>query len=202
LTPAEQIEQAYQAYRELMVIKALAAEGSSRFVGGEGPLDAPLMLVGEAPGESEDMAGRPFVGKSGQLLRQLMNEAGIPPEACRITNIVKYRPPRNRTPYVYELQASRPCLMAEVLAVGPLAIVTLGIPALCGGFGMPVTTLHEKHGQRIPLRLSYSGDWKFSDPVLAGDPGGFSCDLIPLYHPSWVLRTGSHDMMLRDLKAI
>lgn len=88
------------------------AETRKKAVFGEGPFDAPAMLVGEAPGADEDELGRPFIGRSGRLLSSLMEEAGLPREKLFITNMVKCRPPENRLPARKELEACRPYLLA------------------------------------------------------------------------------------------
>src|SRR5260370_3811199 len=183
-SPEEQISQAYAAYQKLMVMQALAGENNSRFVPGEGPLNSPLLFVGEAPGEDEDREGRPFVGRSGQCLDKLVSQAGLSRSACRITNVVHYRPPRNRTPYVFELTASWPCLLAEIMAVRPMVIATLGSIAL-RMLDDKLPLMSKRHGQHEP--------WTSPD-------GSFSCDLVPLYHPSWILPEDKEDLMLAALR--
>jgi DNA polymerase len=195
-SPDQQLAAAYLGYQKLLVMKALDHEGGGRFVPGEGPLNAPLMFVGEAPGLTEDREGRPFCGPSGVLLREGLKTAGIDPACCFITNIVKIRPPHNRTPYIYELQASRPCLVSEILAVRPLVIATLGVPALRALDDRPAA-LGQRHGRRERWTLPEDGRWDRTP-----EEAEFSCDLIPLYHPSWILRTGNEDLMLADLKTI
>ncbi len=162
---------AYAAYQSLPVMRPLADQ--SRFAGGTGPLDAPIMLVGEALGHHEEVAGRPFVGPAGQLLSRALNQAGIPRMACYITNVVKYRPPRNRTPYQFEILASRSCLHQEIAIVQPLTVVALGtVAARC-----------------------LSQDWRtgiFAPWVLPG--GDFSAEVLYLRHPAYVLREGEAEM--------
>jgi DNA polymerase len=102
------------------------AESRSRIVNGVGPLDADLLFVGEAPGEQEDAAGEPFVGRSGGILDEVLAETGLSRDAVRITNCVKCRPPENRDPTVTELENCRGYLEREIAAVDPEAIVTLG----------------------------------------------------------------------------
>ncbi|PSQ18915.1 uracil-DNA glycosylase [Halobacteriales archaeon QS_8_69_26] len=102
----------------------------SRIVNGHGPVDADVALVGEAPGANEDREGRPFVGRSGDVLDEALGAAGIPRETVRIINCVRCRPPDNRDPHEEELANCRPYLDAEVDAVDPEALVTLGkVPA-------------------------------------------------------------------------
>jgi uracil-DNA glycosylase family protein len=106
-------------------------------VPGEGPRNASMMLVGEQPGDAEDLAGRPFVGPAGQLLRGLMAEAGLDANAVYITNSVKHFSwePRgkrriHKTPAQREIAACQQWLDAEIAAVRPRLIVALGAVAL------------------------------------------------------------------------
>ncbi|MFB6094414.1 MAG: uracil-DNA glycosylase family protein [Halanaeroarchaeum sp.] len=101
-------------------------ESRSQIVNGVGPADASLLFVGEAPGETEDERGEPFVGRSGSILDEALAENGLEREEVRITNGVRCRPPDNRDPRVAELEHCRTHLDAEIDAVDPDAIVTLG----------------------------------------------------------------------------
>ncbi|MDR1886090.1 MAG: uracil-DNA glycosylase [Synergistaceae bacterium] len=104
---------------------ALAATRNS-VVFGEGSEDSRLMFIGEGPGADEDEQGRPFIGKAGQLLTQILNAAGIDRRDVYITNIVKCRPPGNRTPLPEESAACDPFLQTQILLVKPSIIVLLG----------------------------------------------------------------------------
>jgi uracil-DNA glycosylase len=95
-------------------------------VPGEGPADAEILLVGEAPGFHEDQKARPFVGNAGHLLDDLLDQAGLKREQVFITNIVKSRPPGNRDPKPEELEACTPWLEMQIELIDPLVIVTLG----------------------------------------------------------------------------
>ena len=102
----------------------------SRIVDGVGPADADLLFVGEAPGAQEDAEGEPFVGRSGDVLDETLLAAGLERRQVRITNCVRCRPPDNRDPRQAELANCRPYLEAEIAAVAPSLIVTLGkVPA-------------------------------------------------------------------------
>lgn len=99
-------------------------------VPGEGPEDARIMLVGEAPGAAEDLAGRPFVGRAGAVLNRALDLAGLGRGEMFITNIVKCRPPGNRQPSVGEIGACMPYLRKQIEIIGPSAICLLGnVPA-------------------------------------------------------------------------
>lgn len=91
-----------------------------------GAARARLMLIGEAPGRDEDLEGRPFVGRAGQLLDKMLAAAGLTIDAVHITNIVYWRPPGNRTPTVQEAEACRPFLERQIELVAPEIILLLG----------------------------------------------------------------------------
>ncbi len=94
---------------------------------GEGDPAAELMVVGEGPGREEDLQGRPFVGRSGQLLdRLLAEEAGLRRAQVYIANVVKCRPPGNRDPLPDEIAACRPYLEQQLALIGPRVVITLG----------------------------------------------------------------------------
>jgi DNA polymerase len=101
-------------------------ESRSRIVNGDGPADAALLFVGEAPGAEEDEQGRPFVGRSGAVLDEALADAGAARADVRITNCVRCRPPDNRDPHADELDSCRGHLDGEVAAVDPTLVVTLG----------------------------------------------------------------------------
>ena len=101
-------------------------EGRGHAVPGEGPADAKLFLVGEAPGRHEDAEGRPFVGVAGKVLDSVLGEVGLSRRDVFITNVVKCRPPENRRPRADEIAACRPYLVAQIRAVHPAVLVALG----------------------------------------------------------------------------
>jgi uracil-DNA glycosylase family 4 len=104
--------------------------GATRMVPGEGSADAEVMLVGEAPGASEDEQGRPFVGRSGRLLDELLAAAGLDRDAVYITNVVKARPPLNRDPRADEVAHWMPWLERQLALVAPRLVIPLGRHAL------------------------------------------------------------------------
>lgn len=108
-------------------------------VPGRGTGRSGIVLVGEAPGRSEDASGRPFVGPAGRILSSALEGAGIEESECYITNVVKCRPPGNRVPRGAERQACRAHLEAELEAVDPRIICVMGNTAfdsLLGGSGI------------------------------------------------------------------
>ncbi len=143
--------------------------GTNRHVNivlGEGNPSSPIVFIGEAPGEKEDELKRPFVGRSGQLLIKALELAGVPRERVFITNVVKCRPPQNRTPTHQEAAHWLPLLKSELAIIEPKVICTLGSFALneITGTIQPITKVR---GHQISL-----------DHTI----------LFPTYHPAYVLR--------------
>src|ERR1700689_3562401 len=111
----------------LACTKCPLAEGRTQVVFGVGNPQAALLFVGEAPGRDEDLAGEPFVGRSGKLLDRLMfEEIGITRQSCYIANVVKCRPPNNRDPAPVEIESCRPWLEEQIRLISPKVTVTLG----------------------------------------------------------------------------
>ena len=104
-------------------------EGRTTLVFGVGNVDADIMFVGEGPGADEDAQGEPFVGRAGQLLNNMIAAMGIRREDVYIANIVKCRPPGNRTPEKDECDTCSPFLLRQIAAVQPKVIVALGAVA-------------------------------------------------------------------------
>lgn len=101
-------------------------ENTHHAVPGEGSLHADLMFIGEAPGQQEDLTGRPFVGRAGRLLDGLLAGIGLARDEVFIANIVKHRPPGNRDPRDEEVRACTPYLEEQIRLIGPKVIVMLG----------------------------------------------------------------------------
>jgi DNA polymerase len=118
---------------------------ATRGVPGEGPSNAEIMLVGEAPGFNEDKQGRPFVGAAGKFLEELLETAGVTRRDVYITNIVKHRPPNNRDPQPDEVAACRPYLERQIELINPRLVVTLGRFSL--GTFFPGSMISKVHGQ-------------------------------------------------------
>jgi uracil-DNA glycosylase family 4 len=126
------------------------------------------MLIGEAPGATEDREGRPFRGRAGQLLDELLGEAGLARESVYITNVVKARPPGNRDPRAAEVAHWMPWLEAELALVQPRIVVPLGRHALA--HFTDGAKISEVHGTLVYER---------------------GRALFPLYHPAAALHNGS-----------
>jgi uracil-DNA glycosylase len=101
-------------------------QGAKQGVPGEGPINAKIMVVGQNPGADEDETGRPFVGKAGKYLTKALSENGLKREDIYITNIVKHITPKNRQPYVDEIAACLPYLVAQIKTIKPKKILLLG----------------------------------------------------------------------------
>lgn len=101
-------------------------DSRSQIVNGTGPNDADVVFVGEGPGKTEDTQGEPFVGRSGSVLDEALNEAGVLREEVRITNCVRCRPPENRDPKTEELANCRRYLETEIERVDPTVLIALG----------------------------------------------------------------------------
>ncbi len=146
------------------------ATAHSQTVFGEGSPDAEVMFVGEAPGEQEDRTGRPFVGRAGQKLEDMIKAMGLSREAVYIANVLKSRPPDNRTPLRHEVEACGPYLVEQVRIIRPRAIVALGGPA--------TKLLLETEEGITRLR----GIWA---TYRAGD---LEIPVMPTFHPAYLLR--------------
>jgi uracil-DNA glycosylase family 4 len=122
------------------------AETRTRAVPGEGHPDTEVMFVGEAPGQTEDQQGRPFVGRAGDLLVKLISTLGWRRQEVFITNIVKCRPPGNRDPEPEEIAACAPYLQRQLEVLDPAVVVTLGRFSM-GHFrpGERITQIHGTH---------------------------------------------------------
>lgn len=157
---------------------------SNHKVFGEGTADAKIMLIGEAPGAEEDRLKRPFVGRSGKLLEKLLLRLGITRPEVFITNIVKCRPPNNRTPLPHEISAeAKKMLKDEILIIKPRVICTLGSTAtrLFVPENIPMSQLH---GKPIEFPAAH---------VI----------VIPTYHPAYILRNPPAEKLLEaDLRAV
>jgi len=106
--------------------RCILSQSRRNTVPGEGPEDADIMFIGEAPGFHEDRQGRPFVGAAGQFLNELLESIGLKREDVYITNVIKCRPPANRDPLVGEIEACWPYLERQIELIQPKMIVTLG----------------------------------------------------------------------------
>jgi uracil-DNA glycosylase family 4 len=145
-----------ELYKEIAVCRRCElAQGRTHTVPGEGPENAEIMFIGEAPGFHEDRQGRPFVGAAGKFLEELLASIGLTREDVYIGNVIKCRPPGNRDPLSDEIAACRPFLDKQIELIQPKLIVTLGRFSMARYF--PNAKITRIHGQpkRIGGRIYY-----------------------------------------------
>lgn len=151
---------------------------------GEGPEDAEVMLIGEAPGRHEDQTGRPFVGRSGQLLSRMLNQSQLGRESVYITNTVKCQPPGNRSPRDDEKDACFPFLAAQITCIQPSVLITAG--------GVASRRLCDDTHERTSMWRLIEEEQTFSHPHEEMD-----LPVYPVYHPAYALR--QDDDQARDV---
>lgn len=151
-----------------------------------GNLQADLMIVGEGPGQNEDETGLPFVGKAGQLLDKILASVSLTEEDVFICNIVKCRPPGNRTPTQEEMDACRPYILEQIRMVDPKIILLSGASAVRGLTG-------DKRGI-----TKIRGEWiEWNDRLC-----------LPVFHPAYLLRNPSKErgspkwLMWQDIQTV
>lgn len=173
------LEAVHQKYANCM--RCPLHQRRTHIVMGEGNPHSPLMFVGEGPGADEDRQGRPFVGKAGQLLNQMLQAAEIPRSEVFITNIVKCRPPGNRTPTEEEMGTCITLLREQYRVIRPRLIVTLG--------SAPTRALIDPQARITRVR----GQWVERKGVR----------MMPTFHPAYLLRNpGSKREAWADFQAI
>jgi uracil-DNA glycosylase len=153
---------------------------------GRGSLQAPIMIIGEGPGQNEDETGLPFVGKAGQLLDKILESVKLTEADVFISNIVKCRPPGNRTPTQEEMDACRPYLLEQIRMVDPQIILLMGASSVKGLVG-------DKRGI-----TKIRGEWlEWNDRLC-----------MPVFHPAYLLRNPSRDkgspkwLMWQDIQTV
>ena len=156
------------------------AKTRNHAVPGEGPLNAEVLLIGEAPGANEDKQGRPFVGQSGQFLDELLAAAELTRSGVYICNVLKCRPPSNRDPLPDEIASCRDYLDEQIELVDPLMVITLGRYSMARYF--PKQTISRIHGQYKEI------DERF---------------YVPMYHPAAALHQQNlREVILDDFRAV
>ena len=154
-------------------------QGRTLTVPGDGDPDAELMFIGEAPGQHEDEQGRPFVGRAGQLLDELLGEIGFSRADVFVANVVKCRPPKNRDPMPDEIGCCEGYLREQIEGIRPKLIVLLG--RFATQYFLPDAKMGESRGQ--PFQ---AGPWL----------------ILPVYHPAAALRNSNLMATLRQDFAI
>jgi len=140
-----------------------------------------LMLIGEAPGRDEDVQALPFVGRSGQLLNQMLAAIGLNREQVYITNVVPWRPPGNRAPTSMEIELCRPFIDRQIELAHPRILIALG--------GLAAKSLTGSREGILRLR----GNWYVHRTM-----GGIDIPVMPTLHPAYLLRTPSHKRFAWD----
>ena len=158
--------------------------GATQLVFADGSPDADIVFIGEAPGKKEDETGVPFMGAAGKFLNTMLESIGMRREDVYITNIVKYRPPKNRDPSADEKQASLPYLMRQLDVIKPKLVVTLGRHSM--EYFLPGMKIGEVHGELQHINMS--------DRTQV---------LLPLYHPAAALYNGGlRQILMEDFERI
>lgn len=137
---------------------------------GEGSINADILFIGEAPGHKEDVKGRPFIGRAGKILDELLNSIGLQRNEVYIGNILKCRPPKNRNPLKTEIEKCSKYLDKQIKIINPKIIVTLGNFAasyIFNKFNLEYDKISNAHGKTFHLN-SHSK----------------SVEIIPVYHPA------------------
>ena len=164
-------------------------ESRTNAVVGSGSLDAETVLVGEAPGRTEDELGLPFVGRAGKLLDEILGKAGLSRDDVFIMNLVKCRPPKNRRPRRVEIGSCEPYLVEQLEIIAPRVIASMGNSPLGYFFrryGLDRAVIGDVHGEAIRVKESWG--W---------------VTLFPLYHPAAAIyNRGLTETLERDMKLL
>ena len=164
--------------------KCPLALGRTHAVPGEGNLEAELMFIGEGPGHDEDVQGRPFVGRAGQLLTKIIQAMKFERTDVFIANIVKCRPPENRSPHRDEVARCSPFLLEQIRLIQPKVIVTLGKVAT--DFFVPSAS----------GMTSLRGEFRVWNGI----------QVMPTFHPSYLIRNegnrGIRKMVWDDMQKV
>lgn len=157
---------------------------ATHLVFGEGNTNAQVFFLGEAPGQQEDLSGKPFVGQAGKILNQLLESIGLKREDVFITSVLHYRPPKNRDPKPLEITAFQKYVDGQIEIIDPKIIVTLGRHSLKKF--LPNSSIAAVHGQ--PQKINWRGK---------------VFTIIPMYHPAAVLyRRKLQKVLEADFKTI
>jgi len=166
---------------------------------GEGSHFAKIMFIGEAPGRNEAKTGRPFCGRAGDILNELLESVGIKREEVYVTNIVKDRPPQNRDPLPEEIEIYGPFLDRQIEIIQPKVIATLGrysmyyvMPKL--GLEFELEPISKNHGKifAVPREALAKWGWK-----------NHEVKIVPLYHPAVaVYNAHTLDQLKKDFEVL
>jgi DNA polymerase len=161
----------------------------TKAVPGVGNTETKVLLIGEAPGGSEDIKGEPFVGSAGKFLDELLIEAGLSRKDVFITNIVKCRPPDNRDPSTEEIETCTPYLNRQTNIIEPRLIVTLGKHSTAYIFSkanIPFHSITQTHGKTYEISIH-----------------GMKITVFPTFHPAAALYNAKYgDELLKDFRQL
>ena len=161
----------------LKCCKCKLCENRTNVVFGEGNFKTPLMLIGEAPGEQEDIQGRPFVGRAGQLLTKYLSLCGVSRSSVFITNIVKCRPPNNRNPEVEEIRTCFPYLERQIKFISPKVTLCLGAISTRTILNLPENaSISRLRGKQRKVKI-------LETEVV----------VVPTFHPAFLLRNRRYE---------
>lgn len=158
---------------------------------GEGSHDAKIMFIGEAPGKNEAETARPFCGRSGKVLDEMLASINLDRKKVYVTNIVKDRPPENRDPSPEEIKLYTPFLDEQIDIIQPKVIATLGRFSMVYilnllKYDLPINSISDMHGKECFCQASFG-----------------SVTVIPLYHPAVALyHGGNKDTLLKDFQVL
>jgi uracil-DNA glycosylase len=172
------IKTEYDALDYEALFKCSLHETRTNVVVGHGPTPCDVMIIGEAPGEKEDLEGKPFIGKAGIMLTKILDSVGINRETeIYIANTVKCRPPENRNPKTEEIEACKPYLIRQIQVIKPRILILLGNPSLKTILGDSLT-ITKARGQWVSAQVDY-----MKEPLY----------IMPMFHPSFLLRNASKE---------
>ncbi len=156
---------------------------------GEGSLNADLFFIGEAPGFNEDKQGRPFVGRAGAILDELLQSINLKRSDIFIANILKCRPPNNRNPAKKEIESCTPFLERQLEIINPKIIIPMGSFSsefIFSKYDIPFTKISEVHGKLFTKKTLYS-----------------TVHIIPMYHPAVATYNPNKiSVLLEDIKQV
>jgi uracil-DNA glycosylase family 4 len=176
--------------KEVVVcVKCPLWKNRKKAVPGEGDAESLVMFIGEAPGQSEDIEGKPFVGAAGKFLETLLSEIGLSKDKVFIGNIVKCRPPRNREPMPDEIQTCTPYLDRQIRIIKPKVIVTLGNHS----------TAYILSKANLPFNSITKNHAKFYQATILG----IQVTIFPTFHPAAALYSAKYkEMLQRDFQLL
>lgn len=173
----------------IVCIKCRLSKSRQKAVPGEGSPDSRVLFIGEGPGRTEDLEGRPFVGRAGRLLHELLGKADLVRDDVFICNVVRCRPPKNRSPRQDEIKACVPYLDRQIRAIQPRWIVTLGNHAAAYALykaGIAFDRITRARGKFVPTQML-----------------GLEVEVFPTFHPAAALyNPACVDVLFRDFQRL